>query len=1121
MNENFKKYIDTFSETLLNSLRRSSSDCKRIYVIKHYNTFDLREEDIEHRKNGSMEVYYHNFIGSEMTDAFEPFLGIIKDMYNKYYVNDMRFNGIDGFLSVCGIYPLHRSIFKSYFEINVCRRYEDMIASECEYEHKMFIEDMKKLFKFITEDHTIFVYINNINKAAKSTIEFLKDIYENNTLNNFLILAAYNDLHTVRPHMVDLWDAYTNLLKFDNCIIESIFTDQLKIDSSGHFHFTSNRIPEYLRKLTNLFYCLDFDQFDYYRKIIHQKLEMERLSVDKNLRYRLLRLFATYCIYAKDLSMAKLLCDSLGEVYEEENSYDSGYTYNYLTAMTYMYNGRHIKAHMHAEKCIRLAKEEDDEYNLFKAELLDVMVNMSGWNNIFFCTNDVPVETAFLEKTSKYNYTNHLAHTYIFAFDNDRDLYTDVDKLNQTLPHFMKGVDLAISIKNLQLLMDAYRKNIMISSSSGCFDVSNYFYSKLFELVGNSDPFKEGDIYKGWGYNCCATEQYQTAHDHYNKALQIYYKLNIPEQICEVLYNMSINCILSEDYDNAFSYLQMSLKIVKSLHLNDLRVCNISKLFGLLTLCSYRLGNHYNCQLYLDSTAQFLSHILSKDVEFVTTSTDPSFTLCDDDLFLYHYVNALLCKDNKDYDKAFEYFDIANFYVKRSEGNQFFSVVQYKLSLAELYRTVGNEEKAMDTLREALTFCEEKNYYINSQKILAAISGRTYHPIKYKLILDEVTLEDISILTKQAALSKNYAASNKQLEFLNSWQKITDITNKTKESLIDSCLNTMATNFNLDSITYIKYINNKAHIEYDTSTVKLDDNQLKVITDYFNIHHSGFVTSKMRKNYHEYDVVIDNFNNHNICSIVCIPFYVNEKLDSLFISCIYMKNNWSSVTHKYLLDESELNIFSLAYRQLVNALEMLEKQQQIRNINTKLENAAITDYLTGLYNRDGFHSMVEKSIEEAKANNQSVDLAVLYIDLDNFKYYNDTFGHDIGDFILKSIANLLKESANDNGFAVRFGGDEFLIILKNVNADYSQHVAKTILSSIVEKRGYAEDIGRIIHKTAIIPDSKNVSASIGIAIAKDVKNHDDVAIALKQADSTLYQIKHTTKCDFRLASTKE
>ena len=63
MNENFEQYIDTFSENLLNSLRRKGSDCKKIYVIKHYNTFDLREDDVAHRAATSPNVYYHNFVG--------------------------------------------------------------------------------------------------------------------------------------------------------------------------------------------------------------------------------------------------------------------------------------------------------------------------------------------------------------------------------------------------------------------------------------------------------------------------------------------------------------------------------------------------------------------------------------------------------------------------------------------------------------------------------------------------------------------------------------------------------------------------------------------------------------------------------------------------------------------------------------------------------------------------------------------------------------------------------------------------------------------------------------------------------------------------------------------------
>ena len=81
----------------------------------------------------------------------------------------------------------------------------------------------------------------------------------------------------------------------------------------------------------------------------------------------------------------------------------------------------------------------------------------------------------------------------------------------------------------------------------------------------------------------------------------------------------------------------------------------------------------------------------------------------------------------------------------------------------------------------------------------------------------------------------------------------------------------------------------------------------------------------------------------------------------------------------------------------------------------------------------------------------------------------------------------------------------------------SQRVAKNVLRSINEKRGYADEIEKLIDKPVSIPNNKNVSASIGIAIAQNVKTQDDLSVALKQADSTLYQIKHTTKGDFKLA----
>lgn len=1124
MNEQFKKYIDTFTQNLLNSTKHGNTDCKKIYVIKHYNTFNIQSDDIDCSTETLPDVYFHDFYGSEMTDAYEPFLGLIKDMYNKYYSHNDQYETVDDFLKECGVYPLHYSIFSSYISGGVCIRYEELLLGEVTYEHERILEDFQKIIKTITDEHIVLMYINNINKAPKSTIELLKKIHECHNNNGLLIFAAYNELHAVLPHMTEIWESYVEMLQSDDCIIDSVFSEQLNFSTSSVFRFYSSEVPTYLNHLTNMFYCLDYDQFHYYMRIIYQKMEMETLSVEKEHRFRLLRLFTVYSIYTEDISNALLLSDALYEMYHEVDTYETGYTYYYLACLTQLYNGKHSKAKSHALACLRLATDADDDFNVFKAKLLSVMIKMSGWHNLLYCNEDVEIDEHFLYLAERYHYTNHLAHTYIFAFENSRDLYTvDTSHIEEQLIYFNKGVELATKLGNQQLLMEAYRKNIMISSSCGAFEVSNYFYKKNHELLGDSDPFTEADLYKGWGYNCCATEQHQAAHDYYNKALNIYYKLDMVDQIGEVLYNMAINCILSEDYNYAYAYLQTSLKIVNSLHLNDLRICNISKLFGLLALCSYRLGNTYNCQLYLDSTGQFLTHVLYKenDQNIPLNGTDSSFTAYDDDIFLFYFVNALVAKDNGDFSKSLEYFRRADIYVMRSEGNQFFSFVQYKLSLAELYHIMGDENSAMSQYQDAINYCEKNNHSLNISKVIGAMHGKLLHPIKYKLVLDSVSLDDISALTKQAALNKNYDATKKQLDFLNTWQKITDITNKSRQSLIDTALNTISTTYNIDAIVYIKYRDGVPSVEYNSSYTKLNAENLGILTEYFNNHRLGFVTSKMRKNFNEFKTVISIFGTHTICSIVCIPFFVNEKLDNLFINCVYMKYNWSSAINKYMLDESDLNIFSIAYRQLVNALEMLEKQKRIKEVNLKLENAAITDYLTSLLNRDGFYSNISRLIDVSKTTGERLDLSILYIDLDNFKYYNDTFGHDVGDLILKNIAAILKKAAGTTGFAVRFGGDEFLIVLKTASSNVASDTANTVLSSIRSNRGYEADISSFLNRSVSIPENKTVSASIGIAVVPDVKCADDISNALKCADSTLYQIKHTTKNNYMVADTKK
>ena len=107
-----------------------------------------------------------------------------------------------------------------------------------------------------------------------------------------------------------------------------------------------------------------------------------------------------------------------------------------------------------------------------------------------------------------------------------------------------------------------------------------------------------------------------------------------------------------------------------------------------------------------------------------------------------------------------------------------------------------------------------------------------------------------------------------------------------------------------------------------------------------------------------------------------------------------------------------------------------------KKIATELGNLAFYDSLTGLRNRRGFHDLLELSIETA--NKKGEQLALLYMDLDKFKEVNDTLGHEIGDELLKQFANRLINNVRGNSVLGRIGGDEFLILLKDIK--YSQNV---------------------------------------------------------------------------------
>ncbi|MBT3042821.1 MAG: EAL domain-containing protein [Candidatus Thiodiazotropha sp. (ex Codakia orbicularis)] len=195
--------------------------------------------------------------------------------------------------------------------------------------------------------------------------------------------------------------------------------------------------------------------------------------------------------------------------------------------------------------------------------------------------------------------------------------------------------------------------------------------------------------------------------------------------------------------------------------------------------------------------------------------------------------------------------------------------------------------------------------------------------------------------------------------------------------------------------------------------------------------------------------------------------------------------------HPALPNDEESEDLKSAARLAGIVMERDQAQKRIREL-------AYKDELTGLASRARFYQKLEESIKTS--NRSGRRFALLYVDLDDFKGVNDSLGHDAGDLLLKDIAKCLKSISREIDFVARLSGDEFCIIVKDVDDDYAAaHVAQRCLDMI------SEPIELSARK--FIP-----SCSIGIAHYPD--DGEDLSSMLKAADTSLYSAKEHGKNQF-------
>ncbi len=239
-------------------------------------------------------------------------------------------------------------------------------------------------------------------------------------------------------------------------------------------------------------------------------------------------------------------------------------------------------------------------------------------------------------------------------------------------------------------------------------------------------------------------------------------------------------------------------------------------------------------------------------------------------------------------------------------------------------------------------------------------------------------------------------------------------------------------------------------------------------------------------------IMLNNIKKKQLLMKENLDYTISKVIEYSFLITIFSMIIMTLISRKV---GNIINIYKNDLKEINNTLEIKVKNRtkELENSKNKLKEMALRDPLTNLYNRRYFEHTIEKLISLAIRRKEK--LCLLMLDIDKFKNINDTYGHDIGDEVLKKLADNLLELLRNSDVITRMGGEEFAIVFPNTPIEAGYQTADKI-------RKVIENLKIEVKKDILI----SFTVSIGITLFDENKDKD-VHSLLKRADIALYEAK--------------
>jgi diguanylate cyclase (GGDEF)-like protein len=294
-----------------------------------------------------------------------------------------------------------------------------------------------------------------------------------------------------------------------------------------------------------------------------------------------------------------------------------------------------------------------------------------------------------------------------------------------------------------------------------------------------------------------------------------------------------------------------------------------------------------------------------------------------------------------------------------------------------------------------------------------------------------------------------------------------------KMEIYQRIIHILQTKFNVEN--YILFeINNKTKMrEVISSNVKYDTTNLT--TDAHNCR--AFRTSSY----------INSNDFANLCD------YCEQKCSEYICFDYIIDDDYSIILHIQSNTKKQMDAIKKYVPVINNYFEMAKPVIESKILMAILKDSILKDPMTSLYNRRFLDELLESSIQERVQENHCH--AFLMIDIDFFKKVNDTYGHDVGDTVIKKLAIIMKNTVRESDMPVRYGGEEFIIMLLNSTEEKTLEIAQNISNEF--------------KKIEFTANLEKFTKTISIGISYYPTHSNDMWNTIKHADEALYIAKNT------------